>query len=131
MLILSENNRKDSFIAILLTHLTPEIEKAFRNPEEKRLLNENLMRELRGEVRQSAPESESKPEIEFLREVQRRYSEFATSLERMRAIAIFIRQYPNYQIYKKYNITHTFYLRYHVENYFNEIFLFKERVNMW
>jgi len=129
MPILDGNHKKDAFLPTLLSFLTPEIKKDFLNPKVVKLMGENLKKELFGEEIQVIPQPDIKAKLSFLREVQKYYSEISASIERMRAIAMFVRQYPNYKSFKKYGITHTFYLRYHVENYFNEMYLFKERVN--
>lgn len=45
--------------------------------------------------------------------------------------AIYIRQYPNYKSYKKREITKTKYLRYHIEKYFEEMYILKTRIEIF
>lgn len=64
----------------------------------------------------------------FLVDILWAYHEIFITLENMKMISVFVRQYPNYKSYKTQKITKTKYLRYHIENYLNEIYIFEKRV---
>ncbi len=66
---------------------------------------------------------------QFIEIMFRKYIEVVYSYETMEMIAVFVRQYPNYQSYKSNRITKTKYLKYHIENYFNEVYIFNLRLN--
>lgn len=58
-------------------------------------------------------------------------AELFKSIENIGMISIFVRQFPNYISYKTNNITNVKYLRYHVENYLSEIYIFYSRIKIF
>lgn len=64
----------------------------------------------------------------FLVDVYRHYEEVSQSVQKMEMIAVFVRQYPNYRSFRTHAITRDGYLRYHIENYFQEIYIYKGRL---
>ncbi|MBU1076995.1 MAG: hypothetical protein KKH98_06875, partial [Spirochaetes bacterium] len=59
----------------------------------------------------------------------REFIEIAYSLENLENIKIYISHFPKCKKYEKNGITRTIYLKYHIENYFNEIYILRERLN--
>lgn len=118
------------FIAILLEIVTPYL----KNPTqaERKIVAKRITKTLLGEdIDYIEDQKKIKPPEQkavFMFKVLKYYSEIMVSLDNMRMISILINQFPNHPSYKIHNITRTRYLRYHLENYLNESYLFKERV---
>lgn len=64
----------------------------------------------------------------FIRDIWKPYAEIDESNSRIKMTALFIKQYPYLPSWKKEGITKTRYLRYHYENYLNEIYLMEQRM---
>jgi len=70
-----------------------------------------------------AAEPELIPREKFLVEVHSHLIEIDAALTALRSIELYVRRFP----YRKTSITESAYLRYHIENYLNEVYLLKER----
>lgn len=64
----------------------------------------------------------------FLMDITFNYFEIPETNCRLTMIATLIKQYPKQPSWKKSKITKIRYLRYHYENFLNEVYLFQERV---
>lgn len=64
----------------------------------------------------------------FLMDITFNYFEIPETNNRLVMIATLIKQYPSQLSWKKSGITKIRYLRYHYENFLNEVYLFQERV---
>lgn len=128
MPILDNKHDDDAFLPTLLSYLTPVMKKDFEDEKIKKEMGESIIKVLSGEdVKPIVSAKKKTKDLIFLGTVFRHYLEISSSIERMFTISIFVRQYPSYKSYKKYDITPTKYLRYHTENYFNEVYLFRQR----
>lgn len=68
------------------------------------------------------------PIEEFLMDITFNYFEIPETNYRLTMIATLIKQYPIQTSWKRAGITKIRYLRYHYENFLNEVYLFQERV---
>jgi len=55
--------------------------------------------------------------------------EIFTSLDSLEKIPILIKNFPNSSSFKKHKISRIWYLRYHVENHLNEVYILQQRCN--
>ena len=111
-----------------------EVSKKFINlddAEKNKKLGEvmrNLILGLSGQKR--LDKKLTKDEVIFSK-LFRGFSEIADSYESLLDCEIYVKQYPNYQSFKKRNITRTKYLRYHIEKYFEEMYILRERIRAY
>jgi len=59
------------------------------------------------------------------------FSEIMNSYESLLDCEIYVKQYPNYSSFKKRKITRVRYLRYHIEKYFEEVYILKARLEAY
>lgn len=64
----------------------------------------------------------------FIRNLFHCFIELSESIETMKMIPAFINHYPHTSKYKHLRVTQSRYIKYHVENYFNEVYIYKERL---
>jgi hypothetical protein len=122
--------RNKKFEDILINELKKYINNFFKNENQKKYLGQRIKDHLFGKDSSKydallAPLTERE---RFLKEIFDDYYEILMSFENMKMISIFVRQYPNYKSYKNQKINKTKYLRYHIENYLNEIYIFEKRI---
>ncbi len=121
--------KSKKFGDILHEHLIPYLKEP-TSKKEKEVARERMKCSLLGK---KVPEKYQRktpfePIEEFLMDIAFNYFEISDSLSRLEMIVLLIKQYPALPSWKKEGITQTRYLRYHYENFLNEIYLFKERV---
>lgn len=63
----------------------------------------------------------------FLSDIFFSFTEILHSLENIQMISVFVKQFPSYKKFEKYKITPAKFLRYHVENYLNEVYIYEQR----
>jgi len=119
-----EDIKNKKFEDILLDEIKKLISKAREKTLSQRFKN-FLFGENSPDFTSSSPLTERE---KFVVEIFRGYYEIFISLENMKMIAIFVKQYPNYKSYKIHDITKTKYLRYYIENYLNEVYIFEKRI---
>lgn len=132
MRAIDKNYKKNEFPPMLLDKLRPYLTP--KTKKEKLLMGGRIQRMLFGRNEFYKSDEEEKFNLpsereKFLSMVFFNYSETNISLENLNMISVFVNQYPKYKSFEKYNITRTKYLRYHIENYLNEVYLFQERIN--
>lgn len=59
------------------------------------------------------------------------FSEIMNSYESLLDCEVYVKQYPNYQSFGKRKITRVRYLRYHIEKYFEEVYILKVRLEAY
>jgi len=126
-------SKNKKFGETLLEHFNKVILKAPMSKKEEKATNERIKATLFGKkipkkYQKSTP---IKPKERILADTFYDYSEISESLSRIEMISILIKQYPAMPSWKKCGITKTQYLRYHYENFLNEIYIFKERVRLF
>jgi hypothetical protein len=68
---------------------------------------------------------ELSPRESFIEQLFFGFVEILESVESLRNVPIYIRRFP----YRRAGVEKTAYLRYHIENYLNELYILKERMN--
>jgi hypothetical protein len=63
-----------------------------------------------------------------LRDLFYGFIEILRCIERLTQIETYIRKMPGFKEYKRKNITDTAYMKYHIEKYFEEMYILKERL---
>jgi len=126
----AKEKKNKKFEDILTDELRKYFNVLYKNKRQRKLLGQRMKnylfgKDLEKEITPIAPLTKRE---KFLGDIFKDYYEIFISLENMKMIAIFVRQYPNYRSYKAQRITKTKYLRYHIENYLNEIYIFEKRV---
>lgn len=73
-------------------------------------------------------EKEASAEEKFLIDLFKRFSEIDSSLENLRSVPVYLKYFPKVKSFAKAGITERKYMIYHIENYFQEINILKERM---
>jgi hypothetical protein len=73
-------------------------------------------------------ENETSAEEKFLINLFKRFSEIDSSLENLRSVPVYLKYFPKVKSFAKAGITERKYMIYHIENYFQEIYILKERM---
>ena len=122
------SRKKKKFGDILHEHIVQYLEEPMSR-KEKTVAKERMICSLLGkEIPKKYQKKHFEPIELFLRDIVYNYSEISESLSRLEMISLLIKQYPALPSWEKSGITQTRYLRYHYENFLNEVYLFKERV---
>ncbi len=123
---MSSVKTNDKFETTLLDEIAEIIKRDYSDPKKRKFFRKTLKNELFGKKEKiSFPgEAFSKKEV-FLYDIFKIYFEIRKSLESMEMAAAFIRRSPNYGSKK---VNKAAYLRYHIESYLGEMYVFKNRL---
>jgi hypothetical protein len=74
-------------------------------------------------------EKSATEEEKYLINLLKRFGEIDSSLESLRSVPVYLKYFPKRKSFAKAGITERKYMIYHIENYFQEIYILKERMN--
>lgn len=64
----------------------------------------------------------------FILDIFMPFSEAMETIQNVYMISIFVKQFPNYKIYKKEKITNVKYFKYHINNFLENLYIFEQRI---
>jgi len=118
--------KSKKFLPLILDEATPLMSREIN--ENKREMGQKMADLLWGRKSAKYRIGKENKQLDFLGILIDYYSELSDSLENMKIAAVLINQYPYGSTLKKKNINKAQYLSYHVGNYLNEVYIFRERM---